>query len=61
MTHNKKIIHFLILILEKRKFEEELDVDGNGVLEGQELSFWIGPDNTEIAIEEAGMYYRTFV
>merc|ERR1711970_289506 len=38
---------------EKRKFEEELDVDGNGVLEGEELSFWMGPDNTEIAIEEA--------
>ena len=41
---------------EKRKFEEELDVDGNGLLEGQELSFWMGPDNTEIAIEEAGKY-----
>lgn len=34
------------------KFHEDFDINGNGFLEGEELSLWLGPDNTEIAIEE---------
>ena len=39
---------------EKDKFKEDFDINGDGYLEGEELSLWLGPDNTEIAIEEAG-------
>jgi len=38
---------------EKDKFKEDFDINGDGYLEGEELSLWLGPDNTEIAIEEA--------
>jgi len=38
---------------EKDKFNEDFDINGDGYLEGEELSLWLGPDNTEIAIEEA--------
>jgi len=34
------------------KFHEDFDVNGDGQLEGEELALWLGPDNTEIAIEE---------
>lgn len=37
---------------EKHRFNDDFDRDGNGFIEGEELSFWMGPDNTEIAIEE---------
>merc|ERR1711931_19160 len=37
---------------EKDKFKEDFDINGDGYLEGEELSLWLGPDNTEIAIEE---------
>jgi len=37
---------------EKTRFTDDFDRDGNGFIEGEELKFWIGPDNTEIAIEE---------
>ena len=36
------------------KFHEDFDVNGDGQLEGEELALWLGPDNTEIAIEETG-------
>ena len=39
---------------EKTRFHDDFDRDGNGFIEGDELKFWIGPDNTEIAIEETG-------
>ena len=39
---------------EKTRFTDDFDRDGNGFIEGEELKFWIGPDNTEIAIEETG-------
>jgi len=38
---------------EKNKFKEDFDINGDGYLKGDELSLWLGPDNTEIAIEEA--------
>jgi len=34
------------------KFHEDFDTNGDGFLSGEELSLWMGPDNTEIAIEE---------
>jgi len=37
---------------EKHRFNDDFDRDGNGFIEGPELQFWMGPDNTEIAIEE---------
>jgi Ca2+-binding EF-hand superfamily protein len=40
--------------IEKHRFNDDFDRDGNGFLEGEELGYWIGPDNTEIAIEETG-------
>ena len=44
---------------EKHRFTDDFDRNGNGFLEGDELNFWMGPDNTEIAIEEAGKLKKT--
>ena len=46
---------------EKDKFKEDFDINGDGYLEGEELSLWLGPDNTEIAIEEAGKFFETVI
>ena len=46
---------------EKDKFKEDFDINGDGYLEGEELSLWLGPDNTEIAIEEAGKFFDTVI
>lgn len=39
--------------LETDRFKDEYDRDGNGFIEADELIFWLSPDNTEIAIDEA--------
>ena len=39
---------------ERTKFKEDFDTNEDGFLSGDELGLWLGPDNTEIAIEEAG-------
>ena len=46
---------------EKTRFTDDFDRDGNGFIEGEELKFWIGPDNTEIAIEETGSLTSTLL
>ena len=43
---------------EKHRFNDDFDRNGNGFLEGDELLFWMGPDNTEIALEEAGNVFE---
>merc|ERR1711970_101866 len=37
---------------EKHRFQDDFDRNGNGFIDGEELNYWMGPDNTEIAIEE---------
>ncbi|CAG5088490.1 Oidioi.mRNA.OKI2018_I69.PAR.g11863.t2.cds [Oikopleura dioica] len=39
--------------LETDRFKDEYDRDSNGFIEADELIFWLSPDNTEIAIDEA--------
>merc|ERR1712003_99401 len=41
------------LDLEKDRFHDEYDRNKDGYLTGDELLFWLSPDNTEIAIDEA--------
>jgi len=39
--------------LETDRFKDEYDRNNDGFLTGDELLFWLSPDNTEIAIDEA--------
>jgi Ca2+-binding EF-hand superfamily protein len=39
--------------LETDRFNDEYDRNSDGYLTGDELLFWLSPDNTEIAIDEA--------
>ncbi|CAG5111517.1 Oidioi.mRNA.OKI2018_I69.chr2.g5819.t1.cds [Oikopleura dioica] len=38
---------------EEQRFQEDLDLDGDGFIAGDELKYWLGPDNIAIAIEES--------
>ncbi|XP_026757182.1 reticulocalbin-2 [Galleria mellonella] len=47
------------IISEKDKFEHDLDVNGDGVLDLTEIRQWVVPDNDEIAEEEVDHLFAT--
>lgn len=47
------------LLVEKHKFDHELDSDGDGKLMGAEILSWVVPSNEEIAGEEVDHLFET--
>jgi len=44
---------------EEQRFQEDLDLDGDGFIAGDELKYWLGPDNIAIAIEESDHIFES--